>query len=198
MKSPGPITRAQARAVLAGRSAAAAAHSGLQRPTAPSFRNDVANRAMAVAALRAAPKPGAETNLCRGLDPCITEMPADAAGESRLDGTCTAGQLEAPEPRQGSDSTAADSERDDARICEWDIKVQRTFITVVPRCPQLTHTAARLSMATDLVIATALTANRTSRTGILPRCHYCYHGSLLVCTSFPEFLPPCHHGFYML
>ncbi|CAE7924122.1 cspB [Symbiodinium necroappetens] len=106
----------------------------------------------------------------RGLDPCITEMPADAAGESRLDGTCTAGQLEAPEPRQGSDSTAADSERDDARICEWDIKVQRTFITVVPRCPQLTHTAARLSMATDLVIATALTANRTSRTGIPPRC----------------------------
>ena len=146
--------RMAATAVLAGRSAATAARSRnscLAAPSCSSFRNDAANRAMAAAALRAAAQPTAdEVTLqnCRDASdaggPCATNVShADRPGDARA-----AHKLDAQRPRRvGKDLVATDSERDDAKICEWDIKVQRTFITVVPLRKQLTHTVAWLSFA---------------------------------------------------
>ncbi|CAE7196325.1 unnamed protein product [Symbiodinium natans] len=141
--------RMAATAVLAGRSAAAAARSCNTSGPA-NFRNDVANRAMAAAALRAASKP--EATLQQDTEGPRDRDPSGVNLECRVGNTDSIGQRQSqparharqpPQPQlRGNDPAAADSERDDARMCEWDIKVERTFINVVPLCPKLTHTAS--------------------------------------------------------
>ena len=138
--------RMAATAVLAGRSAAAAVRSPKANCSAGSFANDVANRAMAAAALRAVGSihtktaNEAEMQNCikaSNLDPFITDICHDRPINNRpiMQG-CSVTRV----------PTATDSERDDTQICEWDVKVQRTFITVVPHCPKLTYTAPCLKM----------------------------------------------------
>ena len=115
--------RLAASAVLAGRSAALAVR-GAQRGPGPASVNEVANRAAAAAALReyeASPTEVRAVASSTEADPAPSQR---TRNESTAQGTTAAGT-----------ETGAESE-----LCEWDITVQRTFITVMPMRSRAVHT----------------------------------------------------------
>mmetsp|Transcript_27119 Transcript_27119/g.50832 ORF Transcript_27119/g.50832 Transcript_27119/m.50832 type:complete len:184 (+) Transcript_27119:124-675(+) len=144
--------RTAATAVLAGRSAAAAARSQTAgNSSLGGFRNQVANRAMAAAALRAA----TSFTSCTSPDSLASSRGIEAAQapvtpSALLNVTLESSKTSVPATMNHSScchttvvhATPSDSDRDDSKLCEWDVKVQRTFITVVPMRKQLTHTAS--------------------------------------------------------